>query len=245
MRPPPRRKRGVQRGSQASGIGQRQQLGEHRAGVPVHVPPAAFPVTPAGAPRHAGDDHRRGAPARRRAHPHQRMLQRVIPVHPRRQHHAVRHRDVHLQGEPAARRPGGTERLDPEGQFHGAHHSSGQEQQPGKLPQVKLLRRTPCRARQHIDRRRGRPRQLPRQQKPGQRLRVPLEEPRQPGRVVDLKILQHSGIAGRCGPVPARFIGRQPVQHLRCGLPVRSLAHANRRYVLDRAPGQPRESPVT
>ena len=61
------RKARVQPGGQAGRVGQRQELGQHGAGVPVDVPVAAFAVAPAGAPRDAGDDHGRAAarPGRR------------------------------------------------------------------------------------------------------------------------------------------------------------------------------------
>ena len=92
--------------AQAGRVRQRERLGEHRAGVPVDVPEAALGVAPAGAPRHAGDDQRRGLAVRGRRDPDQRMLDRVVPVH------AVGHafdaagRHVELQREAPAGRTG-------------------------------------------------------------------------------------------------------------------------------------------
>ena len=225
---------GVQPGRQARRVGERQQLGQHRAGVPVHVPVAAFGVAPAGAPRDAGDHDGRAAAVRWRADLHERMLQRVVPVHARGQRAARRHRDVQLQREPAAGRPGGAERVDPVVPVHGAHHAGGQVEQAGEVRQVQgrgLDRRD---AGQHGHGRLGGRGQVPRQRHAGHRLRVPLDEPREAGHVVGLQILHDPGIVDGYVPVPAGRVGGQPVQCLRRGFhtqvsdPGRTLRSAER-----------------
>ena len=132
----------VQPRGEARGVGERQQLREHRAGVPVHVPVAAFPVPPAGAPRHAGDDQRGRGAVRRGSDLDEGVLERVVPVHPGRQRAALRHRDVHLEREPRARRPRRAEQVPPVGKLRRPHDPGGQVQQPGQVRQVHLGRVT-------------------------------------------------------------------------------------------------------
>ena len=64
----------------ARGVGGRQQLGHHRACVPIHMAEAALAVAPAGAPGDAGDDERGRSSARWGSDLHQRVFLRVVPV---------------------------------------------------------------------------------------------------------------------------------------------------------------------
>ena len=160
----------VQPRGEARGVGERQQLREHRAGVPVHVPVAAFPVPPAGAPRDAGDDQRGRGTVRRGSDLDEGVLERVVPVHPGRQRAALRHRDVHLEREPRARRPRRAEQVPPVGKLRRPHHAGGQVQQPGQVRQVHLGRGDPRRPREHVQCRhpvRGSSRGSPRRGSPG------------------------------------------------------------------------------
>ena len=208
---------GVQPGGQAGRVGERQELGQHRAGVPVDVPVAAFPVAPAGAPRDTGDEHGGPAAARRRTDLHERVLERVVPVHAGGQRAARRHRDVQLQRETTARRPGGAERVDPVVPFHDAHHAGGQVEQAGKVRQVQGRALDLRGARQHGHGRFGGPGQFPGQRRDRQPFGVPLDKPREAGHVVGFQVLHDPGVVDGFVPFPAGLVGGQPVQRLRCG----------------------------
>ena len=59
------------------GVRDREELREHRAGIPIDVTEPALPVPPAGAPRDAGDDDDGSVAAGRRPDPHEGVILRV------------------------------------------------------------------------------------------------------------------------------------------------------------------------
>ena len=221
-------KRVYSRGARPGGVGHREQLGEHRAGVPIDVPVPALAVAPAGAPRDAGDDEGGRVPARRRPDLHEGVVVRVVPVHARGQLHAVGHGDVDLEREAAARGPGGAEQPGRVRPLRRPHDPRGQVEQPGELRQVQLGGGDVRGAREHGDGRRRRGRQVAGERHARQRPRVPLEEPREAIEVVDLEVLHDARVVDGHGPheigvlagglVPAPRVGREPVQRLRRGL---------------------------
>ena len=109
-------------GVQARLAGQRERLGEHRAGVPVEVAEAALGVLPAGAPRDAGDDQRRRVAVRRWPDRAQRVVDRVVPVHaacrPRRRPRAG-------SGRPRSRRRGSGRSGRPRARWSGRRRRRG------------------------------------------------------------------------------------------------------------------------
>ena len=228
----PVRKAGVERRLEPGRVGGREQLGEHRARVPVGVPVAALAVAPAGAPGHAGDDDRRRAGARRRPDLHERVGLRVVPVHARRELAALRHGDVELEREAPARRPRRAEEPGPVRPLGRPHDAGREVQQPRELRQVELgaARRRPC------------PR-APRRLAPSSRAaraaarsaaatrRVALVEPRQPLDVVGLEVLQHARVVDRLVPIPPGLVRGQPVQRLRRGLHATTLTGSKRMAV--------------
>ena len=206
---------GVDRGVEPGRVCGGEELGEHRAHVPVDVPVAALAVTPARAPGNAGDDDRRRAGARWRADLQERVVLRVVPVHARRERAALRHGDVDLEGRAGARRARGAEEpgaVRPRGL---AHHTRGQVQEARELRQVELRRFDLGRAGEHRNSRRRRGGQLTRQLHARQRLGVALVEPRQPLDLVRDEVLQDAWVAERLVPVAPGLVRGQPVQRLR------------------------------
>jgi hypothetical protein len=218
----------VQPGGDTGGVRGREQLGQHGAGVPQHVPVAPFAVAPAGAPRDAGDHDRRGVAARRRADPDQGVLVRVVPVHAGGQRRSVGDGDVELQREAAARGSGGAEQIRAVGTLDRADHAGRQVQQPGEPARVELGGGDVGRAREDGDGGRRGGGQIPRQGYAGQVTRVPLVEPGQPVEVVDLEVPDHPGVVDGVRPLATRLVGGQAVQRLCRGL------HAWRRYAITR-----------
>ena len=201
-------------------IGERQELGEHRAGVPVHVPVPPLPVAPARPPRDPGDDHRRHAARRRRSDLHERVVLGVVPVHAGGQLRPLGHGDVELQREPAARRPCRPEQPRRVRTHAGPRHTGGQVEQTGELREVEHARRDVRGPREDGDGRRRRRRQLAGERDPGQLLCVPLVEPGQPVGVVHDEVVHHAGVVDRRFPDTVRIarvvgvVGRQSVQRL-------------------------------
>ena len=102
------REPGVQPCGDPGGVRDRDQLGERRARVPVDVAVTTLAVAPAGPPRNAGHDDHRRTRSRRRADPNQRMVERVVPVHPGRHARSFWRRHAQLErnrppAHPAAR----------------------------------------------------------------------------------------------------------------------------------------------
>ena len=135
------RETSVERGSVTGGVRDREELREHRAGIPIDVTEPALTVPPAGPPRDPGDDDDGSLAARWRPDPHEGVVFRVIPVHAWRQvGTAVGYRDVQLEWEPPARGAGGAEQprralaefpsLRVTVTHHRAHDAGGQVQQP-------------------------------------------------------------------------------------------------------------------
>ena len=221
-------KRVCSRGGEPGGIGRREQLGEHRSGVPIHVPVPSLAVPPPGAPRDAGHDEGGGVAARRRPDLHEGVIERVVPVQPRGQLHAVRHGDVHLEGEAGARGPGGAEQPGRERPLLRPHHPSGQVEQPGELRQIDRGPGDVRGAGEHGDGRSRGGRQVAGERHARQFHRVPLEEPREAIDVVGLEFPHDARVVDGDGPdeivvlagglVPAPRVGRDPMQRLRRGL---------------------------
>ena len=160
-------KRVCSRGGEPRGVGHREQLGEHRAGVPVDVAVATLAVAPPGAPRDAGDDEGGRVSARRRPDLHEGVVVRVVPVHARGQRRALGHGDVQLEREAAARRSGGAEQPGPVRPLHRSHHARGQMEQPGEVRQIQFGGGDVRGAREHGDGRGRRGRQVARQRHAG------------------------------------------------------------------------------
>jgi len=95
-------------------VGEREELTEHRPGVPVDVAEAALGVTPRCPPGDAGHDHSRRevVAERRRRDADERVRNRVVPIDAVLEalHAVCGH--VDLQWEPAARRAGRPESPD-------------------------------------------------------------------------------------------------------------------------------------
>ena len=218
------REAAVQPRGEPCGVGHREQLREHGARIPVHVPEATFAVAPPGAPRDAGDHEGGRTGSRRRPNPNEGVVERVVPVHPRGQLRALGHGDVDLEREATARGPGGAEQPGPVRPLHRAHDPRGQVQQPGEVRQVHLRAGDLGGARHHGDRRRRRGGEVPRERQAGQRPLVPLVEPREAIQVVHLEVLQHARIVDRARPTRGRArrtsagaapASRSPCLHLR------------------------------
>ena len=227
------------------GVRDREELREHRAGIPIDVTEPALPVPPAGPPRDTGDDDDGSVAAGRRPDPHEGVILRVIPVHAGWQvGTAVGHRDVELEREPPARGTRGAEqprRALPElpslrvtVKHHGAHDAGGQVQQPREVREVDRRGGDLGGAGEHAHGRRRRGRKVAGERHPGQVLPVPLVEPRQAIQVVDLEVPQHPRVVDGYGPhevglvagglVPAPGVGREPVQRLRRGFHASTIA---------------------
>ena len=190
----------VERRGEPRGLGDGEELAEHRSCIPVHVPVSALSVAPAGAPRDPGDDERRRIAARRRSDLHDRVVLRVVPVHARRHSHALRNGDVHLQGETTARGPGGAEQPGRVRSLRRADDPGRQMQQAGELGQIQPRAGDVRGAGEHGDRRSRGGRQVPRKGQSWQRLAVPLVEPREAIQVVGLEALDHARVVDRRRP---------------------------------------------
>ena len=181
------------------------QLREHRAGVPEDVPEAALGITPPGAPRHPGDHDGRSAVRGGRAHPPQRVLHRVVPVDAVRK---ARHRaggDVHLEGEPRARRARGPqEHGRPRRMLHDADDSGGEVEDPPEHGEVEHGGGDHRRSGEHARRRLEHGGQIPRQRRRRQPAGVALDPRGPPVRVVRGEILQDARVVHRPVPPPGR-----------------------------------------
>ena len=211
----------VQPGGETGGVGHGQELSEHRAGVPVDVAVPAFAIAPSGAPRDTGDDDHRRLALGRRPHLDQGVVGRVVPVHPRRERGALRHRHVQLERETAARRPGRSEQPRAVRPRHRAHDPRRQVEHPRELREIRLGGGGVRGAREH-GHRRGRGRgEVTREGQPGQRRPVSLVEPGQAAQVVHLDVRPYAGVVhgrrkhqvgvvGRIGAyqVPVREVSR-------------------------------------
>jgi len=203
----------VQPGSEPGGVRHGEELGEHRAGIPVDVPEPAFPVPPAGPPWDAGDRDRGRAHARWRSDPDEGVIGRVVPVDTRRHGRALGSGDVQLEGEATARRPGRAEQPGRVRPRHRSHHARGEVEQAGELRQVHLAGDGRRGAGKHRDGRGIRRRQTTGERQAGERRLVPLEEPREARQVVDLEVHQHARVDDGCRPAEVGIV-------VRAGVPV-------------------------
>ena len=202
------------------------------------MPEPALPIPPAGAPRNPSDNdrnrsrasthtssrgtpHRQPAPPRRRPHLNERVLHRVVPMHPRRQVvESVRNRNVKLQRKPPTRRTRRTEQKVPPLPLRRPHDPRGQMQNPAKPGKIKPGRRTrtrpvPCTG-QNRKRRQRSDRQLARQPRARQSTVVPLSRQRPTPHVVGHEIPQQPRVILHVIPAPAGFVRRQTMQKMRC-----------------------------
>ena len=190
---------------------QRQGLGEHRAGIPVDVPQAALGVFPAGPPRDAGDDQRRGRASRRRADVNEPVADWVIPMHAVRKTGHPTGRDVDLEREAPAGRSGRPEQPSPASQLLDTNDSRGEVEQPGESGQIDGGRRCNMPAGQDGGRRSQDWSPIAWQLDDRQTGRIRLARRRQACHVQRDEVRQQARVADRDGPAGLRPLQPGPV----------------------------------
>ncbi len=205
---------GQEPGQIAARFGEGECVREHRAGVPVEVPEPALRVPPARPPRDPGDHDGRGVAGCRGSDVAERMSQRVIPVDAIAQPGDATRRQIQLEREQTAGRPGGAKQEPPAVPAHGDAHDPGREvEEAGEPFQVEWPRNrsvAPC---EEVDRRSADERPCRRQLDRGKAVWIDLAMGRERRAVVGGEVLPYQRMVDRQRPIDSRdvTVGAQTV----------------------------------
>jgi hypothetical protein len=198
--------------AQAARLGQRERLRKHRAGVPVEVAETALRIAPAGAPWHPRDDERRRVAGGRGADPHQRMADRVVPMHAVGQTRETPGRDIYLEREaPAGRARRAQQQARAVVTLHDPHDARGDVQQPRQRRETQRAMRRAVPAGQHGGGRSGDRRPGTRQLGRRQPVRIGLAGRGQRGGIVRHEVLPDEWVVDGRRPLPLRRVRGQTV----------------------------------
>jgi len=195
------RKHGAQARSQTAVLPHREDVGQHRSGVPVQVAEPAFGITPARAPWDARDDERGRLALWRRSDLNEGVLQRIEPVDAVGKAVDAARRHVELERELPAGGSRRAEAVAPPVLVLGEPHDTRREVQQARQPlEVARTRRRAVPAREHRARRPGRSRPAARKLDHRQARRIRLAVRWERRQHVGLKVPQDARIFD--GPIP-------------------------------------------